>query len=45
MGATRISCSEHSFPAVPGQRERIGLVALLGLAGELVRYAEDWHLD
>ena len=30
MSGTRISCSEYSFPAVPGQRERIGMVALLG---------------
>ena len=30
MGATRISCSEYSFPAVPGQHERIGMVRLLG---------------
>ena len=37
MGATRISCSEYSFPAVPGQRERIGLVRLLGF--ELVDVA------
>ena len=37
MGATRISCSEYSFPAVPGQRERIGMVALLGF--ELVDVA------
>jgi sugar phosphate isomerase/epimerase len=37
MGATRISCSEYSFPAVPGQRERIGMVRLLGF--ELVDIA------
>ena len=37
MGATRISCSEYSFPAVPGQHERIGLVKLLGF--ELVDLA------
>jgi sugar phosphate isomerase/epimerase len=37
MGATRISCSEYSFPAVPGQGERIGLVRLLGF--ELVDIA------
>lgn len=37
MGATRISCSEYSFPAVPGQRERIGMVGLLGF--ELVDLA------
>jgi sugar phosphate isomerase/epimerase len=30
MSATRISCSEYSFPAVPGQHERIGMVGLLG---------------
>ena len=30
MSATRISCSEYSFPAVPGQRDRIGMVRLLG---------------
>lgn len=30
MGSTRISCSEYSFPAVPGQHERMGLVRLLG---------------
>jgi sugar phosphate isomerase/epimerase len=37
MGATRISCSEYSFPAVPGQHERIGMVKLLGF--ELVDLA------
>jgi sugar phosphate isomerase/epimerase len=37
MSATRISCSEYSFPAVPGQRERIGMVGLLGF--ELVDVA------
>jgi sugar phosphate isomerase/epimerase len=37
MGATRISCSEYSFPAVPGQSERIGMVRLLGF--ELVDIA------
>jgi len=37
MGATRISCSEYSFPAVPGQGERIGMVRLLGF--ELVDIA------
>ena len=37
MTATRISCSEYSFPAVPGQRERIGVVRLLGF--ELVDVA------
>ena len=37
MGATRISCSEYSFPAVPGQHERIGIVRLLGF--ELVDIA------
>ena len=37
MTATRISCSEYSFPAVPGQRERIGMVRLLGF--ELVDVA------
>jgi sugar phosphate isomerase/epimerase len=37
MGATRISCSEYSFPAVPGQSERIGMVSLLGF--ELVDLA------
>jgi sugar phosphate isomerase/epimerase len=37
MGATRISCSEYSFPAVPGRRERIGMVRLLGF--ELVDLA------
>lgn len=37
VSATRISCSEYSFPAVPGQRERIGMVALLGF--ELVDLA------
>jgi sugar phosphate isomerase/epimerase len=37
MGATRISCSEYSFPAVPGQSERIGIVRLLGF--ELVDLA------
>ena len=30
MSATRISCSEYSFPAIPGQHERIGMVRLLG---------------
>jgi sugar phosphate isomerase/epimerase len=35
--ATRISCSEYSFPAVPGQRERIAMVRLLGF--ELVDIA------
>ena len=30
MSGTRISCSEYSFPAVPGQHERIGMVKLLG---------------
>jgi sugar phosphate isomerase/epimerase len=37
MTASRISCSEYSFPAVPGQRERIGMVRLLGF--ELVDIA------
>lgn len=37
MGTTRISCSEYSFPAVPGQPERIGMVRLLGF--ELVDVA------
>lgn len=37
MTATRISCSEYSFPSVPGQHERIGLVRLLGF--ELVDLA------
>jgi len=37
MNGTRISCSEYSFPAVSGQRERIGMVALLGF--ELVDVA------
>jgi len=37
MTATRISCSEYSFPSVPGQNERIGLVRLLGF--ELVDIA------
>jgi sugar phosphate isomerase/epimerase len=37
MTATRISCSEYSFPGVPGQRERIGMVRLLGF--ELVDIA------
>jgi sugar phosphate isomerase/epimerase len=37
MSATRISCSEYSFPAVPGQSERIGMVRLLGF--ELVDIA------
>lgn len=50
--ATRISCSEYSFPAVSGQHERIGIVRALGFElvdvdenGELYRYEEDWHLD
>jgi sugar phosphate isomerase/epimerase len=30
MSSTRISCSEYSFPAVPDQHERIGMVRLLG---------------
>ena len=30
MRSTRISCSEYSFPGVPGQHERIGIVRLLG---------------
>jgi len=34
---TRISCSEYSFPSVPGQHERIGIVRLLGF--ELVDIA------
>jgi sugar phosphate isomerase/epimerase len=37
MGATRISCSEYSFPAVPRQGDRIGMVRLLGF--ELVDIA------
>ena len=37
MTSSRISCSEYSFPAVPGQHERIGLVRLLGF--ELVDIA------
>ena len=37
MSGTRISCSEYSFPAVPGQRERDRTVALLGF--ELVDVA------
>jgi sugar phosphate isomerase/epimerase len=35
--ASRVSCSEYSFPAIPGQRERIGIVHLLGF--ELVDVA------
>ena len=34
---TRISCSEYSFPAVPGQHERIAIVGALGF--ELVDLA------
>jgi sugar phosphate isomerase/epimerase len=34
---TRVSCSEYSFPAVPDQRDRIGIVRLLGF--ELVDVA------
>jgi sugar phosphate isomerase/epimerase len=37
MSRTRISCSEYSFPGVPGQHERIGIVGLLGF--ELVDLA------
>ena len=37
MSATRISCSEYSFPSVRGQHERIGIVRLLGF--ELVDIA------
>lgn len=37
MTGSRISCSEYSFPAVPGQDERIGMVRLLGF--ELVDLA------
>jgi len=37
MSQTRVSCSEYSFPAVPGQHERIGIVRLLGF--ELVDLA------
>jgi sugar phosphate isomerase/epimerase len=37
MSATRISCSEYSFPAVQGQHERIGIVRALGF--ELVDVA------
>ena len=37
MTPTRISCSEYSFPSVPGQHERIGMVRLLGF--ELVDVA------
>jgi sugar phosphate isomerase/epimerase len=37
MSSTRISCSEYSFPAVPEQHERIGMVRLLGF--ELVDIA------
>jgi len=37
MSGTRISCSEYSFPGVPGQDERIGIVRLLGF--ELVDIA------
>jgi sugar phosphate isomerase/epimerase len=37
MSATRVSCSEYSFPAVAGQHERIGIVRLLGF--ELVDLA------
>lgn len=37
MGTTRISCSEYSFPAVPTQDARIGIVRLLGF--ELVDIA------
>ncbi len=37
MSSSRISCSEYSFPAVPGQHERIGIVRLLGF--ELVDLA------
>jgi sugar phosphate isomerase/epimerase len=34
---TRVSCSEYSFPAMPDQRDRIGIVRLLGF--ELVDVA------
>jgi sugar phosphate isomerase/epimerase len=37
VGKTRISCSEYSFPAVPTQDVRIGIVRLLGF--ELVDVA------
>jgi sugar phosphate isomerase/epimerase len=37
MSASRISCSEYSFPAVPRRHERIGIVRLLGF--ELVDVA------
>ena len=37
MSQTRVSCSEYSFPAIPGQHERIGMVRLLGF--ELVDLA------
>jgi sugar phosphate isomerase/epimerase len=37
MTGTRVSCSEYSFPAVPGQHERIGIVKALGF--ELVDLA------
>jgi sugar phosphate isomerase/epimerase len=37
MTGTRVSCSEYSFPAVPGQHERIGIVRALGF--ELVDVA------
>jgi sugar phosphate isomerase/epimerase len=37
MSASRVSCSEYSFPAVRGQHERIGVVKLLGF--ELVDIA------
>jgi sugar phosphate isomerase/epimerase len=37
MNASRVSCSEYSFPALPGQHERIGIVKLLGF--ELVDLA------
>lgn len=30
MGPARVSCSEYSFPAVPTQHARIGIVRLLG---------------
>lgn len=30
MSPTRVSCSDYSFPGVPGQHERIGIVGLLG---------------
>lgn len=43
---TRVSCSEYSFPSVPGHAERIGIVKLLGFeAVDLGLFVDEAEVD